>query len=279
MLIVMDLPSGYLLCEEVAADRTYTTWKALIDERLKLLGTTRLSRVSDRATALIQLAETGFERVSMPDFFHRIHAIVKRYALAIGRRLSHAQKALTQAEERLTRRQSRDRRRQDTREDVLQVEVSRAEVTPWVEVQRTYRQHLATLALTLHPCHIDDATVQTSQQVASRLHAEVDALEALAVRHQFPACHAARTKVHKPLSAIAALGDFWWAGVTQDVEHAVLSTGWRVWAGECLLPRVYWAHHVTHTRCARRKATLRKALELSQAAGKYCAALRNTWPA
>ena len=55
-------------------------------------------------------------------------------------------------------------------------------------------------------------TAQTSTQVARRLHAEVEAIEALAARHQFPACHAARTKVRKQLPALAALVDFWWAG-------------------------------------------------------------------
>ena len=35
ILVFMDLKTGYLLREEVAEDRTYTTWKALVDERLK----------------------------------------------------------------------------------------------------------------------------------------------------------------------------------------------------------------------------------------------------
>src|SRR2546422_6627068 len=61
LLVLMDLRSGDLLVEEVAAERTYATWKAVVDERLKALGTTVLSLVSDRAQALIQLAETGFE--------------------------------------------------------------------------------------------------------------------------------------------------------------------------------------------------------------------------
>jgi hypothetical protein len=73
--------------EEVAAERTYATWKAVVDERLKSLGATILYLVSDRAKALIQLAEMGFECLSMPDFFHCLHDIVKRYSLAIGWRL------------------------------------------------------------------------------------------------------------------------------------------------------------------------------------------------
>ncbi len=69
ILVFMDLATGYLVLEEVADDRTYTTWKGLVDERLKALGTGVLYLVSDRAKALIQLAEHGLECLSMPDFF------------------------------------------------------------------------------------------------------------------------------------------------------------------------------------------------------------------
>jgi len=41
---------------------------------------------------------------------------------------------------------------------------------------------------------------------------------------------------------------------------------WGQWAEECLLPLVYWEHHVAHTRCARRKAKIRQALEAMQVA-------------
>ena len=269
MLVCMDLPSGYLLVEAVAADRTYATWKAVVDERLKALGAAVLYLGSDRAKALVQLAEMGFECLSMPDFFHCIHDIVKTYSLTLGRRLRDAQQALAHAEARRTRRQEHAPRGQETRQDALLVEARRAEVRQWTEVQQTYRQHLETLSLTLHPFHLDDATMQTSTQVAHRLHAEVEAIEALAAHHQFPAAHAARLKVRKQLPALAALVDFWWAGVEQDLEHAGLSRCWRAWAKECLLPSVYWAHHVTHTRCARRKAKLRKAFEASQTAFEH----------
>ena len=38
ILVFMDLTTGYLLLEEAADDRTYATWKTLVDERLKVLG-------------------------------------------------------------------------------------------------------------------------------------------------------------------------------------------------------------------------------------------------
>jgi hypothetical protein len=93
MLVFMDLVSGYLLFEEVAEDRSYDTWHALVAARLKALGVGVLSLVSDRAKALIKLAETGQECQSVPDLLHLIPELVKSYSWAIGGRLRQARQA------------------------------------------------------------------------------------------------------------------------------------------------------------------------------------------
>src|SRR5215510_14503840 len=129
-----------------------------------------------------------------------------------------------------------------------------------------YRHQLATLSLTLHPFRIADSTPQTSAQVASQLTAAVEAIEALARCHQLPARHDAMTKVRKHVPALAALVDFWWQGVHQDLEPFILSPRWRQWVHECLLPMAYWAHQVPRTRCRRRKAKIQAALEAIRAA-------------
>ena len=71
----------------------------------------------------------------------------------------------------------------------------------------------------------------------------------------------AMQKVRKQVPALAALVDYWWKGVAHDLEHAAISAPWRHWATECLLPWVYWDHHVVHTRYARRKAKIQQACE------------------
>jgi IclR helix-turn-helix domain len=166
MLVFQDVPTGYIVQEEVSDDRTYATWKALVDERLKALGTSVLYLVSDRAKALIQLAEKGLECLSMPDFFHLVHEIVKSYSLAVGRRLSQAHKDLKQAEAVLVRHPGLALAQ--VAEAKAEVEARHVEVQRWEEVQRTYRHHLETLSLTLHPFGIADSAPQTSAQVASR---------------------------------------------------------------------------------------------------------------
>jgi hypothetical protein len=146
------------------------------------------------------------------------------------------------------------------------VEVRRAEVQRWEEVHSTSRRHLESLSLTRHPCGISDSAPQTSAQVASRVQAEVEAIEALAERHQVPVRHNTTQKVRKQVLALAALVDFWWQGVWRDVEPFVLSPLWRRWVQESLLPLVYWEHHAAQTRCARRKAKMVQALEAVRAA-------------
>ena len=262
MLVFQDVPTGYIVQEEVADDRTYATWKALVDERLKTLGTSVLYLVSDRAKALIQLAEKGLECLSMPDFFHLVHEIVKSYSLAVGRRLRQAHKDLAQAEAVL---ESCSGLAQGA-EAEAEVEAKRAEVQRGEEMQRTYRHHLETLSLTLHPFGISDSAPQTSAQVESRLHAEVEAIEAFARRHQLPAHHDAMHKVRRQLPALAALVDFWWQGVRQDLEPFVLSARWQQWVHACLLPMMYWHAQVSRTRCRRRKAKRQEALEEVRAA-------------
>ncbi len=184
LLVFMDLPTGYLLLEEGAEDRTYATWKALVEERLRALGAHVLSLVSDRATALMQLAETGLECLSMPDFFHGMHDIVQSYALPIGQHVRQARRELAKATAALGRHQAQSPTTPEAPAATAGVAARHAEGEQWEAVQHTYRAHLETLSLSLHPCRLADSTPQTSDHVTSQLYAAVEAIEALARRHQ-----------------------------------------------------------------------------------------------
>ena len=88
----------------------------------------------------------------------------------------------------------------------------------------------------LHPFRIADSAPQTSAQVESHLQAAVEAIEVFAQGHPLPARPTAMTKVRKQLPELAALVDFWWAGVRRDLAHAAISPLWRQWAERVLAP-------------------------------------------
>jgi hypothetical protein len=77
-LVFQDGPTGSIVPEAVADDRTYATWQAVVDARRTALGTAVLSLVRDRANALSQLAEHGVAGLRMPDWFHGVQALITR---------------------------------------------------------------------------------------------------------------------------------------------------------------------------------------------------------
>ena len=264
MLVFIDLVSGYLLFEEVAEDRSYDTWYALVEARLEALGAGGLYLVSDRAKALIKLAETGLECLSIPDLFHLIHDLVKSYSWAILGRLRHARQALSQAQEHLRTCQASHPNGADVQQAQAAVEASEAEVTRWESVHRAYRHHLETVSLLVHPWRLVDSTRQTSEEVERQLQAETRAMEVLIETHGLPVKQKALDKVRKQLVGVSALVDFWWQGVEQDLEQVLPTPRWRSWVEEALLPLTYWHPHVLHTRCPSRKAQLLEALKAVQ---------------
>jgi hypothetical protein len=92
--------------------------------------------VRDRAKALIQRAEQGLACLSMPDFFHLVHDIVKSYSLARGRRLKQARHAWHRATDRLQKHLEREPQGHAVREAMDQVAANQAEVTRWEAIPR-----------------------------------------------------------------------------------------------------------------------------------------------
>lgn len=261
MLVFVELTSGYLLMEEVARDRSYDTWHDLVHDRLKRLGVGVLYLVSDRAKALIKLAQSGLECLSIPDLFHLSHELVKSYSLVIFSRLRQAQQRLNQAREHLAKCQASDRDPVEVEQAQAQVETCEAEVKRWQEVRMAYRTHLANLSLILHPWRLVDLTRQSSQEVECQLQAEIAALEALIETSGLPLKKKALDKVRKQLAGVSALVDFWWQMVRQDLDQMAMTPKWTQWVEEVLLPLMYWQEHLLRTRCPRRRAEISRALE------------------
>ncbi len=169
MLVFMDLVSGYVLLEEGATDRTYETWYARVTARLEPLKTSVLYLVSDRAKALIKLAETGLECPSIPDLFHLLHEVVKGYSLAIWRQLKTARQGLSRAQERLANCQATGASDAQIESAQAAVAAGEAEVARWDQVRDTYRGHLDAMSVSVHPWRVTDSIPQNSQEVEAQL--------------------------------------------------------------------------------------------------------------
>lgn len=267
MLVFMDLVSGYVLHEEVADDRTYETWYDRVKERLEPLKTRVLYLVSDRAKALIKLAETGLKCPSIPDLFHLLHELVKGYSLVIWRQLKTARQALSRAQEHLAKCQASGASEVEIESAQVAVVTGEAEVAHWEQVRDTYRGHLEAMSLSVHPWRVTDSTPQSSQEVEAQLAAEVAALQELLESNGLAVKKKVLDKVRKQLAGLAAVIDVWWQTVRQDVHSQItLTPMWATWVEAHLLPLMYWQQQVSRARGRRRKARLVQVLEVVQAA-------------
>jgi hypothetical protein len=71
----------------------------------------------------------------------------------------------------------------------------------------------------MHPWRLADSRRQRSQEVASQLQAELQALETLLETNGLSVKKNILDKVRKQLAGVSALVDFWWQTVRQDVEQ------------------------------------------------------------
>jgi hypothetical protein len=262
ILVFMDLATGYLLMEEVAADRSYDTWFDRANARLTTLGTEVLYMVSDRAKALIKLAHTGLRCPSIPDLFHLGHDLAKSYSLAIFGRLRQAKRELEHAKQGLEKLQK------NIQTDSAQAAQAQARVAAcatsvnhWQEVGRAWRQHLAKLSGILYPWRLLDSIRQTSKEVEEQLRAELKAIETLLETNGLPRKTDTLAKVQKQLVGISALVDLWWQTVRQDLTQLAMTPRWTQWAEEWLLPLMYWQEQLHRTRCPGQKAQIALVLQ------------------
>jgi DNA-binding transcriptional ArsR family regulator len=280
MLVFMDLATGYVLMEEVAADRSFDTWFARTNERLTTLGTPVLYLVSARAKALIKLAHTGLRCPSIPDVFHLGHDLAKGYALGIFGRLRQAKRDLEHAKQGLEKLQK------NPQADPVQIAQAQSRVAActtsvhhWQEVGSAWRQHLSNVSRILHPWRLADAIRQTSQEVEKQLGAELQAIETLLETNGLPMKKDPLDKVRQQLAGISALVDCWWQTVRQDLTPLAMTPRWTQWAEDVLLPLMYWQEQLRRTRHRGHKAQIARVLQAVEEAFVQHACTRQLTPA
>jgi IclR helix-turn-helix domain len=257
MRVFMDLVTGYLLMEEIASDRSYETWFERANARLQTFGVEVSHLVSDRAKALIKLAQKGFGCLSIPDLFHVSHDLAKGYSLSIFSRLRQAKRELDQAKQRLETLQKHTQADStQITEGEARVAACAASVHHWQEASNAWRQHVSNLSRIVHPWRLSDSMRQSSKDVEEQLQGELKAVETFLESHGLPVKQETLRKVQKQFGGISALIDWWWRTMRQDLALLAMTPRWSQWAQEVLLPLMHWQEQLRRTRHPAQKAQI-----------------------
>jgi hypothetical protein len=252
VLVMLDLPSGFILVEEMSQDYRYETWQHHTQQALSKLGLNIHYCVSDRAKALVKLALDELGCPSIADLFHALRELSQGIGSELSDRLFRVNRRLRELDNTAANASLKQQ---------LQVQQSGLE-----KAQAQYRSILHQLTTTLHPFAIRLGIPQTSKRVESEFQQQATILNTLKQTYQLSDKPDSLSKFERQRHDLAAVVDLWWEWVEQrlSAQNADLSTG--DWVKQYLLPAHYWHQQSVRTKTPTLKAAYQIAAQQAQAA-------------
>jgi len=240
ILVVVELSSGYILLEETAEDRTFSTWNERATQALQRVGLQVRYMVSDKAKALTKLALDGLHCPHIPDLFHASHELVKcfggRFAAAIAKGL----RTLSTASQTLERLHAKAAAPETIRLQEQQVTALKNEQQRLQQGQQRYLDALHDFSKAVHPFSVTEMTRQTSAEVTTRLQKILNTLRDLTREYAISDSKHRLDNVEKQLAEIATVVDVWWIWAEESLRGYALPQELETWLREFVLPNIYW---------------------------------------
>ena len=265
LLVLLDLVSGYLIVEEAADDRSYETWNAKAQTRLKELGLRVRHFISDRGKSLVKLATAGFGCLAGADIFHAQYGISKWLGRSLHGKLGSATKQLRAAKAKLVKLGEKEAKPDEiaaqercVREKQKKLDVVEAGKQAYSAVQRT-------ISAVVHAFAVEDNRPQSSEQVEERLEEQAQSLERIALEHSVKDHKDAVGKFRRQIEDVASIVDAWWLWTEKSLDDDV-GIDIRNWLLYVLLPVIYWYDQLQKTRNPEMREVYEAALQKAQAA-------------
>ena len=265
ILVMMDLNSGYLLLEEIAEDRCFDTWFEKTTPRLEQLGIQVNHAISDRARALIKLAVSGFECDSGADLFHAQNDVSRFLGAPLGRRLSLAEKAVTQTKKIAAKAAKNENNGSQRTESQQAVSDAEKDLESAKRAKQDYHTHLQGTSDDLHPFSLDESCIHDEASIQSSLESRAQAFEEIADRQGINDRKGAMKKFRKQFTALAASVTFWWTWVADILQQLAMNEEQHAWFTTTLLPVIYWHQRMRQAKNRKSKDKYGQAWEKATA--------------
>lgn len=264
ILVLMDLSSGYIVLEEPAEDRSFSTWKDKGLQALQRLGLEAGYMVSDNAKALAKLALEGLGCRRIPDLFHACHEVVKLLGTRFASKAARIQRKLSKALVTLDLFKELNKSPEKIEAQEQLVAQLRIEQNRILDGQRRYYDSLHELSKILHPFCLLQHTSQNSKEAEEDLNQVLDMLQALSEEYGIKDSKNRIEKVRKQIPELAQVIDLWWLWVKESLAGSPLPKQLESWLLEYLLPLCYWQAQVLHTSSKELRKTYKKAYQQAQ---------------
>jgi hypothetical protein len=247
VLVLLDLPSGYILLEELTENRQYLTWQQQTQQVLAQLGLKVKYLVSDRAKALVKLALHELGCPSIADLFHALSGLSKGIGWEITCLSARLEKRFLQASQTTT-----------STEVLKQLETEQSLLSA---CKQTYQDICHQISTTVHPFTIVESTPQTTHQVEVLLKQQVHRLQTLKQTHKLRDVTGSIKKLTNQIQELATVVDLWWSWVDGCLESWGSTLDQQNWVKQYLLPALYWQQQLRRTKTPTLKRVYQVAAE------------------
>ena len=234
ILVMLDLPSGYIFVEEMTENCQYETWQERVCRIFQPLGLKVKYLVSDRAKAIIKLALNDLGTDSISDLFHVLYDLNRSIGFELNCLSTRLSKQIQRALLNLP-----------LPEIIQELEV-KEQILQKSKV--TYNHCCNSISTCLHPFDINHNTVQTTEIVELKLVDIQATLQNIYTTHKLQDPRNGIRKLKNQIQSLSAIVDIWWSWVDQCLTRQDFEVNVRLWVREYLLPVVYWQQQSQRTK-------------------------------
>lgn len=234
ILVMLDLPSGYIFVEEITDNCQYETWQSRVSKTLTPLGLKVKYLVSDRAKAIVKLALNDLGTDSISDLFHVLYDLNRSIGFELNCLASRLHKQIKRAS--LNQTKSEIIEQLKASEQILQ------------QSRLNYDNCCHRLSICLHPFDINRNTLACSETVSIELEDILTTLQTIYTTHKLQDPRNGIRKLKNQIKSLSAIIDIWWSWVDQCLAQNQCQSNVIQWAKEYLLPVIYWQQQIRRTK-------------------------------
>jgi len=235
-LVLMDLQSGFIFTEEIEERRDHKTWALISTPWITSFKVVRCF-LSDKAKALIKLADKTFNTARIPDLFHMMYDISNVMRFSFNRIQKQLESELKKLHKKASKAKSIKGR----------VAAIGDEISSVIYDKKTYQKHLRRLSLKLHPFKIVNSAKQISETVSTEMKASLSVIKGIKEKREISDPRNKIKRVEKQIPGAAKQIDLWWGWVETSLDGLDIAQDFKDWLMLFLLPSVYWEKQINKT--------------------------------
>ncbi len=236
ILVFMDLRSGFIFSEKFSEKRDYDAWMKQTNKALKDFSVEVVYAVTDRAKALIKLAEDGFKVFSIPDLFHAARDICKPFGRYFGSKIHSIQKQIQKEKEALEKIECTTKK-EDISKRIEALTVEEKELEAGKKKYDKIKHEISTAA---HPFDVETLAPKSSEEIEKALQEAVKNAKELKEKYSINDDKKCIKKFENQIEGLSNITTPWWDLVYESMPPTEFDDKYTDWIMYVLLPYAYF---------------------------------------